>query len=484
MDDEALVRIALNRGIFFPSAEVFGANIGGFWDYGPLGFRIFNNILFVWREFLRRINAIEISGSTILPRKVLKASGHEENFFDWQISCEKCKAVYRVDKLLEEKIGNVEGLGPEEYMSLIEKNKIVCPRCGGKLGNIKKFNLMFGLKVGFSDDINAYLRPEACQSIFLDFKRVFDSTDRKLPLAIAQVGKAYRNEISPRNNLIRQREFYHNDVEIFFDDEAAFKDIDEIKLQILDQDKTVSMDANGAFDAGIIAHRVTAYALSKFMTFLVSLGFKPEDIRFRKLYKDKAFYAQEAFDAEVKKGSEWIEVAACNYRGDYDLSSYYKNGAQIVKVNGKIPEIFELSAGTDRLFYLLLFNSLRQDKERIFLSLKYRLAPYKAALFPLLSKEELENYSLKILSNSKFKDDIYYLSSGSIGKRYRKSDEIGVPLALTVDYQTLKDSTLTVRDRDTMDQFRIKVEDIDKLIEASVNEDFKRLKSRFEIIST
>ncbi len=478
-----MLRIALNRGLFFPSAEIFGSNMGGFWDYGPLGFKIFNNILNVWREFLKRLNAVEISGSTILPRKVLKASGHEENFFDLTITCDKCGSIYRVDKLLEKYVDNIEGLSPDEYMQLIDKYHVSCPKCGGKLNNIKKFYLMFGLKVGLTEDANAYLRPEACQSIFLDFKRVFEANDRKFPLAIAQVGKAYRNEISPRNNLIRQREFYHSDVEIFFDDESVFADIDDVKLNILDQDKMISMTASDALKINLISHDVTAYALSKFMTFLLSLGIESSKIRFRKLYQDKAFYAEEAFDAEVQKGDEWVEVAACNYRGDYDLSSYEKLGADIIKINGKIPKIFELSAGADRIFYIVLYNSLRQDKERTWLSLKYRLAPYRAALFPLLSKEELEKLSESILNKSKYKDEIYYLYNGSIGKRYRKSDEVGIPLAFTVDYQTLEDSTVTVRDRDTMEQFRIKIDDIDNLIEMSKYQDFSSLKNKFSYSS-
>lgn len=210
------------------------------------------------------------------------------------------------------------------------------------------------------------------------------------------------------------------------------------------------------------------------------MGFAWSDIRLRKLYEDKAFYSKESFDVEVKKDSEWVELIACNYRSNYDLSVYKKYGGDIAQVGDKIPEIFEISAGTDRIFYMLLYNNLRYDSERRWFVLNGHIAPFKAAVFPLLSKDELVKFVNEHVSGSRYKKELYLLVSGNIGKMYRKADEIGVPIAITVDYQSLKDGTVTLRDRDSMEQFRFNVKDMDNLIEFSADNSFKRLREKFE----
>ena len=485
--DEKLVEIALSRGIFFPSSEIFGDNISGLWDYGPLGVKIFNNLVRHWRGTLDKIRAVEMSGSVILPRTVLQASGHEANFFDVTITCSKCGAVYRVDKLLEKKEDkNFEGLPDEEYARLIKSYGIRCEKCGGELKTIKKFGLMFGLKVGASQDdrsdMNAYLRPEACQSIFLSFRRLFKVSGGKLPLIIGQTGKAFRNEISPRNNLLRQREFYHSDIEVFFEDSTVFEPINDMEINVLDRknDHVKKLKISEAVKSKVIENNVAAYAISVVADFLDGLGFKQEDIRYRKLYEEKAFYSKESFDVEIRKGDIWVEVMACNHRGDYDLSSYEKSGAAVSRVNQALPNIFEISMGTDRLFYLLLYTTLKADAERTWFSLPVALSPYRAAVFPLLSKEELEKVSESMVKSSDYADEIYYLDSGSIGKRYRKSDEIGVPFAFTVDYQTLEDKTVTVRDRETMQQFRLPADKMDDMVRDSASVDIDGLRKRYE----
>ena len=342
---------------------------------------------------------------------------------------------------------------------------------------------MFGLKTGFDQDegINAYLRPEACQSIFLDFKRLFSLYGKKLPLIIAQVGKAFRNEISPRNSLLRQREFYQNDIEIFFLDDE-FKPIADLEANFYDTktDESKKMKVSEAIGSGFITTNVAAYSISVVQSFLLNLGFDPELVRYRKLYEEKAFYSKESFDVEVKKGSAWVELMSCNERGDYDLKAYSKAGADVPEVDGKIPRIFEISAGTDRLFYLLLYTTMKKDSEREWFALNGTVSPYKAAVFPLVSKDNLDVLSFSAFSGSAYRNDIYYLESGSIGKRYRKADEIGVPISITLDYQTLEDNTATVRDRDSMGQFRIKLSDLDKIIQAMQSQSFQELKKSFE----
>jgi glycyl-tRNA synthetase len=487
--DDVLVKIALSRGIFFPAAEIFHDKISGTWDYGPIGVLIFNNLVNEWRKTLSEMGGVEISGSVILPRAVLQASGHESNFFDVAVVCSKCGTAYRVDKLLEEKepSRNYEGLSDEDYLSWINFYAIRCNRCSGELNKIKKFGSMLGLSVGLQNsdekEINAYLRPEACQSIFLDFKRVFSLYGKRLPLIIGQVGKAFRNEISPRNNLLRQREFYQNDIEIFFDDDNSFNLSQDKEINIFDKKNpnTTKINISEALSSGVIKNKVTAFALSNVAGFLEGLGFDTDHVRYRKLYEDRAFYSKESFDVEINKGGDWVEAIACNHRGDYDLTSYGKGHADTIKINGKVPNVFEISAGTDRLFYLALYLSIKSDKERTWFALNNRISPFKAAIFPLLSKEELDKIAKDALNNSAYRDSIYYLRSGSIGKMYRKSDEIGIPIAFTIDYQTLKDGTVTIRDRDTMAQFRVELKNLDQIIKDSRNSGFKSLKGKFEL---
>jgi glycyl-tRNA synthetase len=479
--DEELVSLAFSRGIFFHSAEVFSDNISGFWEYGPIGVKIFNNIIGQWRKLVYSMNGLEISGSVILPKIVLQASGHEENFFDMEITCKNCGTVYRVDKLLEEKDSdkNFEGLSEEEYLGYIRKYQIKCGRCGGELGGIKKFGTMFPVKAG--NDISAYLRPEACQSIFLDFKRVFDSYGKKMPMVIAQIGKAFRNEISPRNNLLREREFYQNDIEIFFL-EDNFKFETDYELQIYDKNGESSgiIKISDALSKKVIISGVTAYALSKIHGFLLGIGFRNEDIRYRKLYEDKAFYSEESFDLEVRKGNTWVELVACNNRGEHDLLAYEKYGAKGLRLEGKTPKIFELSMGTDRLFYLLLSSSFRKDSERRWLSLNSNVSPFKAAVFPLVSKDNLDVKAKDIFNSSIYSNEMLYSDSGSIGKRYRRAEEVGVKLAFTIDYETMENNTVTVRESDSMKQFRIDSNFLDAIIKESASESFDELRKKYE----
>jgi glycyl-tRNA synthetase len=480
--EEILSKIALSRGIYFPSAEVFSNRIAGLWEYGPIGVRIFNNFLNKWRQLLYEINAQEISGSTILPKIVVEASGHIKNFFDYTIKCEHCGAIYRVDKLIEEETGeNVEGLSVEEYYNLIEKEKIKCPSCKRQFtrnSKIEKYSLMISVNVA---DETAFLRPEACQSIYLDFQRIYSITGQ-LPLAIAQTGKAYRNEISPRKNLIRERELYQSDIEVFFlpSQENSFLPNENIKIRVISGEEEYIITGKEGREKGVLESNVSAYYIPLWQSFLVGLGFKPEEIRFRKLIKDKPFYAKESYDVEIKSEDDWIEVTAINHRGDHDLKSYMSKGAEIKPINGEIPNVFEISAGTDRIIYLLLLNSLHSDEKRNWLSLRGSMAPYPVALFPLLNKEELVNKAKEIIGKSKYKQYIYFLNTGNIGKSYRKSEEIGVPIAFTVDYQTIEDNTITVRDRETMEQFRINADKVDEIIELLLNDcTYKELKEKY-----
>jgi glycyl-tRNA synthetase len=479
--DEEILRIALSRGIFFHASDIFSDNISGFWDYGPIGVRILNNLLEQWRQTVYSMNGLEISGSVVLPKIVLQASGHEANFFDMEIKCKNCGAVYRVDKLLEEKDSskNFEGLTDEQYLDYIKQYNIKCSKCGGELSEIKKFGTMFPIKVG--EDVQAYLRPEACQSIFLDFKRIFEVYGKKLPMTVAQVGKAFRNEISPRNTLLRQREFYQNDIEIFFaeDNFTIEKDFD---INVYDKEDTSigKISVKDALSKGVIKSNATAYGIAKVHEFLLRVGFKNDDIRYRKLYEDKAFYSVESFDIEIKKQDSWVELVACNNRGEHDLLSYEKFGAKGLRVDGSIPKVFEISMGTDRLFYLLLFSAFRKDDQRSWFSMNSSISPYKAAIFPLVSKDNLDAKAKEIFESSMYRNNLLYSETGSIGKRYRRAEEVGIKIAFTVDYDTVEDNTITARESDSMKQFRINLSDIDKVIFDSSKVDFDELIKKYE----
>ncbi len=461
-----LMRIASARGIFFPTAEIFSGGIGGLWDYGPIGLRIFNNYVSEWRRLLDEVGAYEISGSVLLPRKVLQASGHEANFFDPMVTCRKCGSTYRIDKLLEEadRSGNFEGMSMEEYSSLAVKHGLKCERCGTAFGSAEKFSLMLSTKIGIAAETNAYLRPEACQSIYLDFKRILDTySGRKLPLIIAQIGKAFRNEISPRNNLLRQREFYQHDMEVFFmsDDDYILKPEEDIEIGVMDHENPGAerVSIRKAMELGIIESSITAYWTSKWIRFMEGVGFAPESIRIKKLRgKEKPFYAKEAFDLEVNRDGAWVEITGIHHRNDYDMSQYLKFGADVPKVGGRVPNVFEISAGADRIFYLLLYTSLQSDSKRHWLSLNEKIAPYRYAVFPLQRDEKLAEMARKVYSGLVAKGvQCYYADTGGIGKMYAKADEIGVQMCITVDYQGLEDGTVTVRDRDTTKQRRVAV---------------------------
>lgn len=473
--DEEVRAIAYRRGIFFPSSEIFNG-IAGLFEYGPVGVRIFNKVVNEWRKFLNEIGAQEISGSVILPKAVVTASGHLDNFNDYAIKCKRCGTISRIDKVIEEQFKiNTEGYNEEQFKEFIKTHHVKCPSCKNVFDEdtpIFKYNLMIKTEVGGEE---AYLRPEACQSIFLDFDRIF-SIEGRLPLIIAQVGKAFRNEISPRNTLLRERELYQNDIEVFFEEDDF--EPSELKFNLTIGENTYEISGKEAYEKGFLESKVAAHFIPLWNNFIVSLGFDPKDLRFRKLSQEKAFYAKEAYDFEIFDGEEWIEVTAINHRDKYDLGRYSQFGAKI----SRITNIFEISCGTDRLIYLLLLKSLRKDEKRTWFSLKGNVSPYACELTIVVKKEELINKAKEIYDKIEDKTDVYLLLSDNIGKAYRKGEEIGVPFAFTVDYQTLSDNTITIRDRETMKQVRVKVEDINKIIsDIRKGMDFSQIQSIYSI---
>ncbi len=491
---EDLENLAQRRGLVMPAFEAYG-ELAGFYDYGPIGTRIRNRIESEWRNtFIDRLGNLEISTTIIAPEKVFEASGHLKNFTDPIVNCLKCHASYRADKLLEEyfegkgdakKAENAKHLSFAEFDAAIKENGIRCKKCGGELGNAEAFNLMLGTQVGPYGGVRGYMRPETAQGIFLDFKQVFRDGGYKLPIAIGQVGKAFRNEISPRNMLIRMREFSQMELEYFFDPEEDSLEIngdavdDAIfgeKINVLTSDMQASgsagaytgMSISECLENGIIPNKLFAFAVYTEVTFMRRLGYADTEFRFRQVMKDELpHYSKANLDLEVNFFGPFEEVSGTAYRTDFDLSNHQEFSKQDMSVINSskklVPHVVEVSFGLDRLFWTLLGCRLFKDDKRGWnvLALSHATAPYDYAVFPLQKDEKLRGIAKEIRSKLLDKGFTVFLSStGSIGKRYAKADETGIIKAITIDFQTVEDGTFTVRDSTDASQKRLTIEDI------------------------
>ena len=486
---EAFYDFCSSRSLFFPSAEIYANSFAGFYEYGPIGNLIRINIINFWREeFVKKNNFLEISGSIILPKEVFEASGHLGNFDDPIVTCLKCRQTYKLDKLISSitKKEVPEKLTNEEYQELINTNNITCSSCKGKLGEINRFNLMSSINVGAQTGNLGYLRGETCQSIFLDFLRIYKTSRKELPIAISQHGKVYRNEIAPRNGLLRCREFEQLETELFFDgdkidqtpiDLETIKDY-KIRMYLLKDGVEKEYSVSEIVESKIVVGKIIAYYLYLTQKFLEEIGIKKENLRYREVPEnDKAFYSKQTFDLEVLFNEEWIELFSVNYRTDHDLKSHSLGSKKelFVSENGKkiIPHVLEVcSIGLDRLFLVLLGNSFFvkkvNDEERNVLLLKPKISPYFCSILPLMKKDGLLEKGEKIFLDLKKKNprfDLFFDEKGSIGKRYARLDEIGCNFCVTVDHQTLEDNTLTLRDRDSFDQKRVNLKDLFEILD-------------------
>ena len=478
MKAEKIVQIAKRRGFIFPSSEIYGG-LAGFYDYGPLGVLLKNKLIDYWRRFfLKDDNIWEIDSSLLMHRKVFEASGHLKNFVDPITQCKKCKSIFRADHLIEELTGKfVEGLKPEELTKIIRENNLKCPKCGGELEDVRVFNLMFGTEVGPVNGFKSYLRPETAQGIFVNFKNLTFSLRAKLPFGIAQVGKSYRNEISPRQWLIRLREFNQAEIEFFFDPEnqkfTKFDRYRDIEIQLVTREdqkkggKGKKILVGEGLDNRMFPSIFMAYFIAKEQIFYESLGIPKEAIRFRHMLPEETpHYSKGNFDLEIKFDFGWKEVVGNAYRGDYDLKSHMKYSGEDLSlvVDGKkiVPHVFEPSFGIDRTIYAIFLYNLVEDKKRGWDWFKFpkKIAPVRVAVYPLVNKNGLPEKAREIYKMLRKDFEVIYDSSGSIGRRYARADEIGVPFAITIDHETLKNNTVTIRDRDTTKQERVKIQDI------------------------
>jgi len=480
MNIEAIEKIAKSRGFFYPSSEIYGG-LSGFYDYGHLGTLMKNKIENFWREFFVKSegNIFEISSRTIAPESVWEASGHLKDFVDPITQCQKCKSMFRADNLIEEKTGKfVEGLKAEDLTKIIKEENIKCPKCKGKLSDVRIFNLMLKTFVGPVEGNVAYLRPETAQGIFTNFSFVAKATRAKLPFGIAQIGISYRNEISPRQWVIRLREFNQMELEMFVHSKKLnecpkFSEITKKKLKIFTREeqkkngKPIEITAEDAVKKGIVPNQWTAYFLAKELEWYQKLGIPLDALRHRHMLPEETpHYSKGNFDMEIKFDFGWKEVVGNAYRTDFDLSSHSKHSGRDMSIMDNdeklIPHVVEPSFGMERTLYGVLLHCFVEDKKRGWNWFRFpaKIAPYTVAVFPLVNKNGLDGKAKEVYEMLKGWFDVFYDDSGSIGRRYARADEIGTPFAVTIDYDTMKDDTVTIRDRDTTKQERVKIKDL------------------------
>jgi len=559
------------RGFYWQSFDAYKGMVeaGGFYDYGPLGVGLKRNIMNKWyKTFIVPYMdfTIEVETPIIMPKIVFEASGHLENFTDFLVTCNKCGRKYRADHLVEDELRKkgvkikTEGLDEHHLDELISQYEIRCPNCGGDLGNVQRFNLLFQTVIGPYSNNLGFIRPETAQGMFIDFAKLYELSNRRLPLAVAQMGKVGRNEISPRQGLVRLREFSQMEIELFFDPQSPscphLDDVRDVKIRILPEtDVAKGLDAphevgiKEAVEKGYIVNEWMGFYMGLATVFLNELGVPLDKQLFiAKLPEERAHYAKAVFDQVVLTDRfGWLEVSGHAYRTDYDLSRHAKYSGQdlsayrdletprikkIVKLSpnpvkikerfgsdaGRIikyihdnaekvlndietigksifgefeitrelvyiseqerkifrerfmPHVIEPSFGIDRLLYVTLENAYMERNGKPLLKLPPDIAPIKVAVLPLIKKDPYPAIGKRIWSMLVSNGiEAVYDDGDTIGSRYVKYDEEGVPFAITIDDQTPKDGTVTLRDRDTTAQVRISIDSLVSDISLRIN---------------
>lgn len=479
---EEIANFCKRKGFVYPSSEIYGG-LAGFYDYGHIGTLLKKNFENKWLKYFLGLdnNFYQIETSEIMPEKVFIASGHLKNFSDIAVRCKKGH-IERADQLLLRHLkGNFEGLSVEEISNLIKKNKILCSTCKGSIDYVGAINMMFPISLGVGEPTKAFLRPETAQSPYVNFKLQYDLTRSKLPLGLALIGRAYRNELSPRNFLIRQRAFNQAELQIFFNpskvnEHQNFEEISNYKLQVIlnnEREKGIKLISCSALSKKVPKFYI--YYMAKVQQFYLDMLNIPKDkFRFYELNdKEKAFYNKYHFDMEIDLGElGWVEMGGVHYRTDHDLKGHQEISKQNFSIFDEeskqkfIPHVLELSFGFDRIIQALISLAYNFDKVRnnIILNLQPSLAPYSFAIFPLISKGKILDLSKKIYSDLSEDFKCLFDDSGSIGRRYSRNDEIGTPFCITVDEESIKNNDVTIRDRDTMKQIRVKISELRSIL--------------------
>ena len=478
---DTITALAKRRGLYWPRFEIYGGQ-SGFVTYGDPGTKLKRNIEDNWRNhFTNRQNILEIEAPLINPAKVFEASGHIENFKEHSTTCTQCNRSFRADHLIEEKTGleNVEAQGREAIQRLLREHKIKCPRCGGPLQDPTLILTMFKTEIGAINGETGYARPETAQGMFTNFRRAYLHAREKTPFGIAQKGKVLRNEISPRRGMTRIREFTIIELELFFDpenpgcqymDEVADQPIKLITEKMLEDGNTDPIETTiaQALQDGLILTPWQAYFMGVSQRFLTSLGVPPEKQRFRAhLPDERAHYSAQTYDHEVKLETwGWTEASGCAYRTNFDLSNHMEASGQNMEVRREdgtryVPHVVEPSYGLDRLMYITMENSYERRGKRNIMHIPKELAPYQVAVFPIVKKDGIAEKAEEIRDLLQSKGFwVSYDAGGSIGRRYARVDEIGTPLAVAIDYETMEGDTLTIRDRDSWEQVKLSVDDL------------------------
>ncbi|MDO8510580.1 MAG: glycine--tRNA ligase [Nanoarchaeota archaeon] len=471
------------KGFMYPSSEIYGG-IAGLYDYGHLGTKLKHNFEDLWRNFFLSLddNFFEIEAANIMHENVFKASGHLENFIDPIVDCSKCDFSERADHFIQTKTKTRhEGLSPEQLTKLVEKHNLVCPKCGSKLKPVSVMNMMFPVNLGTGKGNRAYLRPETAQSPFVNFKLQYELQRKKLPLGLAVIGKAYRNEISPRNFVLRQREFTQAELQIFFNpaklnEHKYFDLVKNYKIRT-----SLVKDRNGDKVLERSAQELVSHGLPQFYVFHMAkiqqfyldvLKIPKEKMRFYELdEKERAFYNKYHFDIEIElQEFGFTEVGGLHYRTDHDLKGHERVSGEKMEIFDEesgskfIPHVLELSFGVDRNAYSLLDLNYDDDKQRgnIVLHLPPKVTPFTCAVFPLVkNKPEITAKAEQVHSLVRKNFSCFYDEAASVGRRYARADEIGVKYCITIDFETLEDpalrDTVTIRNRDTTQQERVKI---------------------------
>ncbi|GAB4309384.1 MAG: hypothetical protein Kow0069_08600 [Promethearchaeota archaeon] len=490
---DRVMEIAIHRGFLIPTAEIYPDRLAGFFEFGPVGVHLKRHLVELWREMFvtGEINppVYEIEGAVVLPEQVLVASGHASSFTDPVVSCAKCGETLRADHLVEEATGKfVEGASTDELAGIIREEGLKCPKCGGELEPPTVFNLMLKTRVGPKSGVVAYLRPETAQSIFLAYKRVQQSMRASLPFGIAQVGNSFRNEIAPRQGLIRMRAFNQMEIEVFVDPQEVethpnLKSVADVKIRLITQEAQRSgqdpagedLTVKEAVERGLFPNEYLAYYVGKEQLFYEALGIPADAIRFRHMLPEETpFYSKGNFDVEVRLSVGWKEVVGNAYRTDHDLSTHMKHSKTKLTYGTKkrkfVPHVVEPSFGVERSLYCTLEHCFREkghDRDWAWFQFPPRIAPYQVHVFPLQRRDGLEEHARGIYESLKKAGlKVLYDHAGSIGKRYARADEIGTPYCVTVDYKTLEEepATVTIRDRDTTHQVRVRVDRLEAVL--------------------
>ena len=555
---EKITELGRRRGFMWPAFELYGG-AAGFYDYGPLGATLKRRIEDTWRQFfVIQEGFAEIEAPTIGVEGIFQASGHLSGFSDPLTGCKECKEVYRADHLIKHIIEVPDALSYAEIYKVIQENDVACPECGGELSEVYEFNLMFKTMIGPGNKTQGYLRPETAQGMFINFPRLLRYFRDSLPFAAVQIGKSYRNEISPRQGVIRLREFTQAEAEIFIDPRdkthPKFDQIKDIRMKFYSQaaqekGEPDEMTFSEAVERGIVAHQTLAYYVARTYQFLLAVGVSPDRLRFRQHKSDEmAHYAADCWDAEVLLDHlGWIEIVGVADRTDYDLKAHaaqskvnltvfvhydqpvkrsklvikpdmkalgprFKGQAKTVadalksmsvedlkgdnikvqvgcetveiepslvsyetveeEIRGEeiVPHVIEPSFGIDRIVYTVMDHSFYEDvadgEPRSVLRFNSKVAPVEVAVLPLMDRDVLVKPAKEILDGLRsIGIRVDYDTSGSIGRRYRRNDEVGTPYCVTVDYETLEQGTVTIRDRDSMKQVKLNVEQLFGVLE-------------------